>query len=105
MIEKVAIVRALRSAMTEEFGNTYIADELGMEESDLSAEVADVPENATEPAPEPTPAPKAAPAPAPKKTVKKAEPVEAEFMEVDESTGEVIEEEDDFEDLQAAFFK
>lgn len=105
MIEKVAIVRALRSAMTEEFGNTYIADELGMEESDLSAEVADVPGNATEPAPEPTPAPKAAPAPAPKKTVKKAEPVEAEFMEVDESTGEVIEEEDDFEDLQAAFFK
>lgn len=105
MIEKVAIVRALRSAMTEEFGNTYIADELGMEESELSAEVADVPENATEPAPEPTHAPKAAPAPAPKKAVKKAEPVEAEFMEVDESTGEVIEEEDDFEDLQAAFFK
>lgn len=107
MIEKVAIVRALRSAMTEEFGNTYVAEELGMDETNIASEVGEVPteepkeEPVAPPQPKPEP-PKQKATPAPKKPQKTPEPVEAEYVEVDESTGEVIEE--DYEDLQAAFF-
>lgn len=103
MIEKVAVVRALRSAMTEEFGNTYAADELGFDENELATEVQNVPAEEEpvakeEPEPQPTPSKSV-----PKKTKAKQEPVEAEYVDVDDSTGEVMEDED-FDSMQKAFF-
>lgn len=104
MIEKVAVVRALRQAMTEEFGGTYSADELGVDESELEASVRDVPK--TDPKDI-------------RNQTKTAEVnvKEAQFVEVDEATGEVTSEPDvgdaevqDMEDLEFAamqdsFFK
>lgn len=96
MIEKVAIVRALKEAMTEEFGGTYSAEEIGVDEEEVSANVKD---SAID-----------IPTEKPKTTPPKAQ--EAQFVEVDEDTGEVIdsEEEQDIEDMefeamQNSFFK
>lgn len=96
MIEKVAIVRALKEAMTEDFGGTYAAEEFGESEEDVASVSKDIPsEIKTE-------------------SAKKAETeaVDAEFVDVDESTGEIVEEEaeeqsvDDmeFEAMQNSFF-
>ena len=94
MIEKVAIVRALKEAMTEEFQGTYAAEEFGTSEEELSSEVKDIPETKAEPAKE-----------EPKFT---GTVMDAKYVDVDESTGEVVEEteeaEDDFEDMQNSFF-
>lgn len=96
MIEKVAIVRALKEAMTEEFGGTYAAEEFGESEEEVSANVKD---SAIDNIPTEKPS-----NPAPKAK-------DAEFVEVDDSTGEVVEaSEDDMEDLefqamQDSFFK
>ena len=95
MIEKVAVVRALRQAMTEEFGGTYSADELGVDEAELESSVKDIPKQETK---DVRSQPKSS-----EINVK-----EAEFVEVDDSTGEVIEEEDDddaeFREMQDSFF-
>lgn len=99
MVEKVAVVKALKAAMTEEFGGTYSSEELGFDESELESEVKPV-DDASEPVQ------KEAQKEAPKeKLPKKA--VDAEFVEVDNSTGEVVEEDDekDFEDMQMDFFR
>lgn len=96
MIEKVAIVRALKEAMTEEFQGTYAAEELGEAEEALSSEVKDVIDM-----------PSAAPTPE-KPRYDDSVVNEALYADVDESTGEVIEEpeetEDDFEAMQNSFF-
>ena len=94
MIEKVAISRALKSAMTEEFGGTYSAEELGFDENELSSDVREVSDTPTQEAP-----------------VQKSKPepenvMEAEFTEVDENTGEVLDMEDmEFAAMQENFFK
>lgn len=95
MIEKVAIVRALKEAMTEEFQGTYAAEEFGEAEESLAANVADMAVDT--PMEEPKP---------PK--FSESNVTEASYVDVDESTGEVLEEEDDeqdFEDMQMQFFK
>ena len=48
MIEKVAVVRALRQAMTEVFGGTYSAEELGFDETELESQVSEIPQNPQE---------------------------------------------------------
>ena len=91
MIEKVAIVRALKEAMTEEFGGTYAAEEFGDAEEDISSKVEDAPPEIQKV----------------KTPEKEAKAQEAEFVEVDDSTGEVIEEDDDdaeFREMQDSFF-
>lgn len=93
MIEKVAIVRALKEAMTEEFGGTYAAEEFGDAEEDISSKAEDVPPEIQKV----------------KKPEKEAKAQEAEFVEVDDSTGEVIEEDEDdddaeFREMQDSFF-
>ena len=96
MIEKVAIVRALKQAMTEDFGGTYSAEELGMDEKELEESVSTVPVSTPEP-------------------IKEEETVntniqDAEFVDVDTSTGEVIDNADsnvddmEFEAMQKSFF-
>lgn len=92
MVEKVAVVKALKAAMTEEFGGTYSSEELGFDETELESEVKAVDTETT--------VQKEAPKEKPKKAV------DAEYVDVDESTGEVVEEEEekDFEDMQMEFF-
>lgn len=95
MIEKVAISRALKSAMTEEFGGTYSAEELGFDENELSSDVREVSET-----------PQAQEAPAQKSKPEPENVMEAEFTEVDENTGEVLDMEDmEFAAMQENFFK
>ena len=90
MCEKVAVVKALKAAMTEEFGGTYSADELGFDEDKLSSEVKDV----TEEKPE-----------QPKPRARKQNIQEAQFTETEAETEEPEEEiEDDFDEMQRAFF-
>ena len=97
MIEKVAVVRALRQAMTEEFGGTYSTDELGIDETELDNSVKEPPKADQK---DIRNQPKSA-----EVNVK-----EAQYVEVDDSTGEVIDDEPDMEDLefqamQDSFFK
>lgn len=89
MIEKVAIVRALKEAMTEEFGGTYSAEEFGYTEEEVGKNVPDIP---VEP-------PKATTA------EKEANAKDVEFVEVDDDTGEVIEDESTDEDMEDMEFK
>ena len=97
MIEKVAVSRALKSAMTEEFGGTYSAEELGFDESELSSEVREVTEE-----------PKTPESHASTKATKEQPNVmEAEFTEVNvnDETGEVMDMEDlEFAEMQQNFF-
>lgn len=103
MIEKVAIVRALKEAMTEEFAGTYAAEEFGEEEETISADVKDVDEVVTDVVDDPVVQPiKQEPKPKYKDEVVS----DAQYVDVNEATGEVVEEpeEDDFEDMQNSFF-
>lgn len=92
MIEKVAIVRALKEAMTEEFGGTYAAEELGVSEEDVAQNVKDIPTEQVQSKPE----------------ERDSNARDADFVEVDDSTGEVVESEEfnmeeeaeDIEDLE-----
>ena len=86
MIEKIAIVRALKEAMTEEFGGTYAAEEFGESEENIESKVDDIPTKEVQE----TKAPKIV-----ESTIK-----EAEFVEVDEDTGEVVDNEQDVEDME-----
>lgn len=86
MIEKIAIVRALKEAMTEEFGGTYAAEEFGESEENIESKVDDIPTKEEQGAK----APKIV-----ESTIK-----EAEFVEVDEDTGEVVDNEQDVEDME-----
>jgi hypothetical protein len=94
MVEKVAVVRALRQAMTEEFGGTYSAEELGFDETELESQVANVPEN---PQPEEPP----------KKEEQKVQ--DAVFTEFDEASVGVPnplygDDDSEFQAMQNSFF-
>ena len=89
MIEKVAIVRALKEAMTEDFGGPYSAEEFGYTEEEVGKNVPDIPV-------EPTKATTAE---------KEANAKDVEFVEVDDDTGEVIEDESTDEDMEDMEFK
>lgn len=93
MIEKVAISRALKSAMTEEFGGTYSAEELGYSEDELASEVQNINSDSI---PQPTPVET-------KKSAKAEKAVEADFTEVEEEP-EVDMEDMEFEAMQNSFF-
>lgn len=100
MIEKVAVVRALRQAMTEEFGGTYSAEELGFDETELETNVQEINTPITDSEPQNE---------SPKPQYKSVdEAIDADYTSVDESTGEVLEsseeDEDDFEAMQKSFF-
>ena len=92
MIEKVAIVRALKEAMTEEFGGTYAAEELGVTEEEVSQTVKDIPTEQVKDNP----------------NERETNAMDVDFVEVDDSTGEVAEAEEfnmaedseDMEDLE-----
>ena len=94
MIEKVAVVRALRQAMTEEFGGTYSAEELGLDENELESQVSEVPPEAKE---EPKPV-------QPEQKVQDAEFVE--FNEASEGVVNPLYDDDDaeFSAMQNSFF-
>ena len=91
MIEKVAIVRALKEAMTEEFGGTYAAEEFGESEEEMSSKVEEIPAEPQKP----------------QTSAREAKAQDVEYVDVDDSTGEVIEEDDDdaeFREMQDSFF-
>ena len=96
MIEKIAIVRALKEAMTEEFGGTYAAEEFGEAEESIESKVDDIPVNEVK---------ESKAAKIVESTIK-----EAQYVEVDEDTDEVTEddgfdmEDAEFEAMQNSFF-
>lgn len=100
MVEKVAVVRALKQAMTEDFGGTYSAIELGFEEEEIESNAQDIPNE--QPAETENIPPQSVVTDKPSKT---ADAIDADYVEVDDSTGEVTEpEEDDFDEMQKSFF-
>lgn len=94
MIEKVAVVRALRQAMTEIFGGTYSAEELGFDEATLESQVTDIPEN-----PKPEDPPK-------KEDAKVQDAVFEEFEEASQGAANPLydNDEDEFQAMQNSFF-
>lgn len=101
MVEKVAVVRALKQAMTEDFGGTYSAVELGFDDDEIDSKVQEVPKEQSQFTPNIV-----TDTPEPEKQSQNVDAIEADFIPVDEATGEVQEpDEDEFDSMQKSFFE